>query len=486
MGNTESRDSDKPSVLPSVLQAEIASLNQGDSCELEILPIASKDVNEEEFEHFSLDRFSRCPKKSEHDHFIPVCEVGVEHLPVSARCSGILKLIKHVSKITVRLTICYTAEDRPKQFRCGGIKCGSYLRCGTGHVDTEHGSVNEVADYTAGMNFVIRTAAHVVFNDKEAEKTTIDFFYDNDSDRSHVIRAKGVRVLRVNTVRDFCEFLCKVENKHDGAKVMERLSKTETEYYNSSWPSPLNLAICVSHPHGTAQKVSFGTIKSSEEETSDQDTEILKILVHRCSVLKIDVKKVFFFYFSEVIIAAYCLRMLASLRPHRKATLLSHLESKGLILRPTEEEMQLIKREYLQERFRRMAQMEDIFSQRYGSQNISPEYKKALVLEILDEIVCEYASTLSVPDGFLDRYKTTFKEIGSKNVEIMFGKQFQENDSSFVQSLTYSVPTCPGSSGAPVWAIVFCNPGYKLFIMSHSAGGGSLGNRSGAGVCYSF
>ncbi|XP_035826206.1 uncharacterized protein LOC101848158 isoform X2 [Aplysia californica] len=464
----------------SVLHAEIAALNQGESCEMEILPSTNKDDCDGEFECLALQRFNRCPKKSEHNQFVPILELRLEHLPISVRCPTVLKLIKDVAVITVRLIISYTSNDRPKRFRCGGG-----FRVGSGYVDRK-GSVNQWRGSHVGTTFIIQTAAHVVFNNREAEKTTVEFFYEDDYDRSSVVRAKGVSVLLVNEKKDYCQLICQVENLHMGAKVMQRLSKDE-DYSsdNSPMPSRIDLAFCISHPHGTAKKVSLGTTKLVKVKKPVFKSAVLKALLYGCCHMSgFDEKKVMYFYFTEIIkleIGDFFSPTFVSEFALHKTAVLTRLQSKGLICRPTDTEQELIQREFDEQLLIYKVLMEAQFRRTYGSQTLSSADKEAKKIVILKEIVGNLESKLNAPDSVMEIHKNMFEEIMLVITEVMYGQQIPVNSCTTVESATYSVPTCSGSSGAQVNALVLNSSGFKFLSATHSFGGANLENRSGFG-----
>ncbi|CAL1543775.1 unnamed protein product, partial [Lymnaea stagnalis] len=129
--------------------------------------------------------------------------------------------------------------------------------------------------------FILVTAAHVIFDTSEAQKTEIEFFYDDPHDRSSMRKAFGLRVLNTNLEADFSEVLCVTEDHVISGKLnnckFNIKGSDEISAKSSSWDLShsasflkecqtlsLDLAVHISHPHGTSKKVTFGNIVSAD------------------------------------------------------------------------------------------------------------------------------------------------------------------------------------------------------------------------------
>ena len=170
---------------------EIIFLSTDEDCEFEGLSVDSGLSEEEQLQQFEADLLllhQRCKKKHQHQKFIPLKDLRLEHLPESGRCWGNLQFIIMNGLRIVRLIV-KTSKDRPKKY-------GRGIQTASGFVDTLRSKV-PVEGFTPGTTFWVNTAAHVVWNDEEARNTKIQFFFDDDCDKSGVRAGKGVRVRRV-------------------------------------------------------------------------------------------------------------------------------------------------------------------------------------------------------------------------------------------------------------------------------------------------
>ena len=303
---------------------------------MEVVPCSCQGEGLEGVEDRVLS-FKKCRKYRNHDTvFIPTRNLTLEQIPEEFRDSEVLYFVRWASARTVRLVVGYTSSDRPEHFRNNagkltGYQCTSY---GSGHIFRTGTTKEEVsrrppAVGIAGRTFFICTAAHVVFDDKEAENTKVEFFFDDDDDRSGVIIARGDRIVKQDVDEDFTRFTCIVDTDADGQRIRESLSnhfvgKTKLPYI-----------CCVSHPHGTAKRVSFGSLKVMKKQELPDGMEheyLLKILTFECKSLNIDEKKVFYF-FTQYYVHLYFTTTIRN-QPFPRLLLkelLKYLETKDLI-----------------------------------------------------------------------------------------------------------------------------------------------------------
>ena len=144
---------------------------------------------------------------------------------------------------SVKLTVCCDSDtdDRPRSLRMKGL-----THVGTGTADLDDQSVRNHPAYKAGQSFLIRTAAHVLYNTNEAKKTRVEFFLDDDVDRSNVVECRGVCLVIVREDLDWCEFICEAKDPESGRKIREKLSSFGRPTVPMS-PS-LDVAWTVSYP----------------------------------------------------------------------------------------------------------------------------------------------------------------------------------------------------------------------------------------------
>ena len=171
---------------------------------MEIVPNSYAE-NNEQLENDHLKRLNRCRKYSNHsDMFIPIKQFGMDHLPDDVRCPIVLRWIKDQAAETVRLVVNFTSGERPENLKVPNISGGStHKRYGTGSLRRLGTSGLKGINATpargiGGRTFFVETAAHVIFNDEEARSSTVEFLFDDDSDRSEVIIASVKRVVDVD------------------------------------------------------------------------------------------------------------------------------------------------------------------------------------------------------------------------------------------------------------------------------------------------
>uniref|UniRef100_A0A2C9LAN0 Uncharacterized protein n=1 Tax=Biomphalaria glabrata TaxID=6526 RepID=A0A2C9LAN0_BIOGL len=107
----------------------------------------------------------------------------------------------------------------------------------------------------------VTSATHVVFDEIEANHTTLRLFYDKDE--SPVFSVDKVSVVDVNIENDLCELKCVTCDKTLGNKLMEMYKHFENvrgkvliKYVSSR--SEHKFLFIVSHPHGCSKQVSVG------------------------------------------------------------------------------------------------------------------------------------------------------------------------------------------------------------------------------------
>ncbi|CAL1543774.1 unnamed protein product [Lymnaea stagnalis] len=224
-------------------------------------------------------RFKSCLKNPDHKQFLSLKTLQFKDLPEHHQTPCTLDFIYYVAQFTVRLVVDFISPDRPchcgqentsqdRQCQClrGNVRhVGSGLVTGLAGPDQ---LAPDVRDSTKTY-FILVTAAHVIFDTSEAQKTEIEFFHDDPHDRSSVRKAFGLKVLNTNLEADFSEVLCVAEDE----KISETLNnrtffrKVISEIKSSwkkGWTLSQDLAVHISHPHGTSKKVTLGNIVSAD------------------------------------------------------------------------------------------------------------------------------------------------------------------------------------------------------------------------------
>ncbi|XP_055866342.1 uncharacterized protein LOC129922820 isoform X2 [Biomphalaria glabrata] len=239
-----------------------------------------------------------CKKNPGHSQFIPVDTFTLKHLPEGYQDSDLYELIKLTADLTVRVSVKMTSPHRPKfwpettqPYPFSNMSEIRNLRTGSGSVwDVnkfqdgvwQDGGYGRIA-YTKcwcrkceGSNspsnvwweFDVFTATHVVFDDIEANHTTLRLFYDRED--SQVVIVDKISVRNVYIEHDRCWLNCVTCDKTLGNKLMEMLKHFENvsekvwDKYSAS-RSPHKLTFIVSHPHGCSKQVSVGQWKDRLE-----------------------------------------------------------------------------------------------------------------------------------------------------------------------------------------------------------------------------
>ncbi|CAL1543776.1 unnamed protein product [Lymnaea stagnalis] len=246
-------------------------------------------------------RFKSCPKNPDHKQFLSLTSLKLDDLPEHHQTPCSLDFIYYMAQFTVRLVVDFISPDRPcdcghentsqdRQCKClrGNIRhVGSGLVTGLAGPD----QINpDVRDSTKSY-FILVTAAHVIFDTSEAQRTEIEFFYDDPHDRSSVRKAFGLRVLNTNLEADFSEVLCLTEDHVISEKfnngIFGKINKISPPILSPSDSSEIvplierptiveknvlkehetvsqDLVFHISHPHGRSKTVTLGNIVSAD------------------------------------------------------------------------------------------------------------------------------------------------------------------------------------------------------------------------------
>ncbi|XP_055866126.1 uncharacterized protein LOC106074062 isoform X4 [Biomphalaria glabrata] len=240
-----------------------------------------------------------CKKNPDHSQFITVETFNLKHLPEGLQDSDLHELIKVIADLTVRVDVKMTSLDRPefwpettRPYPFSNMSEKRNLRTGSGRVKyvnkfqdgvRQDGGYGRTA-YTKcwcrkceGSNspsnvwweFDVHIATQVVFDDIEANHTTLRLFYDRD-DSVDKVSVDKVSVDFVNIKYDVCRLKCVTCDKTLGNKMMEMYKhfknvweKVYKKYFDSR--SPHKLTFIVSHPHGCSKQVSVGQWKDRLE-----------------------------------------------------------------------------------------------------------------------------------------------------------------------------------------------------------------------------
>ncbi|XP_055866349.1 uncharacterized protein LOC106074990 isoform X2 [Biomphalaria glabrata] len=235
-----------------------------------------------------------CKKNPGHRQFIPVETFTKKHLPEGLQDNDLYKLIKLTADLTVRVDVTMSSPKTTQPYPFSNMSERRILRTGSGSVRNVNkfqdgvlqdlGNIYKNDDYTkcwcrecVGSNspsnvwweFKVNTAKHVVFDDIEANHTTLRLFYDRD-DGSPVVSIDKVSIDKVSVEQDRCELKCVTCDETLGNKLMgmwkhfQKVWGEVCDKYRDS-RSQHKLTFIVSHPHGCSKQVSVGQWKDRLE-----------------------------------------------------------------------------------------------------------------------------------------------------------------------------------------------------------------------------
>ncbi|XP_059166648.1 uncharacterized protein LOC131948937 [Physella acuta] len=204
---------------------------------------------------YQNNQFQNCTHK--HESFIPINEFTIYDLPQQYQVREIYLNIIRLSNLTTRIKVRVDQNDTS--------------RLGTGTVSAvkfHYATDNFGRNYKKCAIIEVTTAFHVVRNNKDASKTTVELFYNDYQTRHAVKFLKGKSVKFSNREEDWCIFVCYTKNikladeLNHHLKTFQKLSRK----INRMFPGKSDLAVIVSHPHGGPKKVSIGTWTVTEPE----------------------------------------------------------------------------------------------------------------------------------------------------------------------------------------------------------------------------
>ena len=213
--------------------------------------------------------------------------------------------------LTVKLSVCYTSQDRPDGYPFCQCRGSSLPRVGTGwikrvdsgwilHVDSKINKPcpcdkcngQEVRKY---WRFEVQTAKHVVYDTEEAKKTRLELFYDDETSHQEgkVVSVPALRVDWSRAEYDQCFMECVTHDEEIG-EMLESLyrrwvsltkavrSRSRPFYFNTSSLSdrPREMStrelqlytLIISHPHGQAKKITLGKWREVKGRVQDYQT----------------------------------------------------------------------------------------------------------------------------------------------------------------------------------------------------------------------
>ena len=226
--------------------------------------------------HGAEHAWDHCKKTpNSHANFTPVLEFSERNLP--GHCFNRQRskeyfqteYIQTFAKLAVRLRVDHISHGRSDSYTLSGH---GTLRRGSGWVSTISPGRGpyprpECSDSSLSTDkwwvVFVSTAAHVVFDREEAERTKVDLFYDDEN--SEVTTLCGYDIGYKSLREDVSTVMCCT---HDGdlVDILLRIKtqiKTMDQTFEHFWEP--NLCVVISHPHSQPKKISVGKTKRADE-----------------------------------------------------------------------------------------------------------------------------------------------------------------------------------------------------------------------------
>ncbi|XP_055898307.1 uncharacterized protein LOC106052509 isoform X2 [Biomphalaria glabrata] len=250
--------------------------------------------------------FQHCDK--DHNKYISIDEFSLEHLPKALSDSIFYDYIKFIADLTVRVDVKMTSPRRPEVWqRTKNVKYPSYDLRGKTNLRTGTGIVSLIYRFTNGIRnsggryekkhtkcwcrkcqhseipssmwweFDVDTASHVVFDETEADNTSVLLFYDRKESQNVIVDTVTFKYSEVCNYNDRCYLQCVTCDESLGKKLdtvwkqfHRKFSTTALTNYINSTRVLENFMFIVSHPHGSPKMISIGQWKDKIHKTSGQ------------------------------------------------------------------------------------------------------------------------------------------------------------------------------------------------------------------------
>lgn len=431
--------------------------------------------------------YAKCRKNPRHRGFLPLPLFSLHKLPDNCRTERHVAMVTTVARRAVKLVVCRTSQSRPQAMKMKGVR-----RCGSGYINAMH----VVGEHSSEprLELCISTAAHVVFNEEEAQHTSVELFFDDDKDRHGVVIAKGKCLDVVNPRVDLSCFIAEIP----------RSDLSEEQYANlrDSMVIPdvrglADMTFTVSHPRGVAKRVTFGTIGALKQSLPAKEEALMVFFQLVCTAFYdcgISEKRCLCFL-------QYCLWHEETLADMESVFRVSHRVEKSDVLRT------LIKQGVLE--FPSDAEIWRLYTSFKGLSNRIREEdvkemmnsRAAICGDATNEESCGYSDNAHGDSHVVSKrsYEAAPVDIHDFHarwhkfdtaVTAAFRRIFSTGKSdkpAGTFSANYSVLTCPGSSGSMVFSIITSPSGdTKLYAAPHLKGRTKTDGLSGGGVLQIF
>ena len=400
-----------------------------------------------------------CRKKTKHPNFIRLPDLCLDKMPDGWKNGGFLEYVKWEARRTVKLIVGHKSSDRRGKFDMPGKS-----RIGTGYIanisDTNQTSVSDMSltpdpgmtsptttKYGEDIELEIVTAAHVVYDLSEILKTKIELLFNNDDDRSSVILAEGVRLVKTNTEFDITHFIARVTRPEDKQKVVDIFSDRKCSFPITG----KNLTFTISHPHGVAKRVTFGTpgeIRNIDYVSDGAVRRMYKLICLSESVLNMKGEKLLFY---DIYNSIY--RFVTKLPKYKLSPVeitrqtMIYLVNKGMVHCPNKQELTKLHQYFMKhievetETFKQMSRDIEFISRKYRDTKDTELHRPHGNVD------------LTCKEKFVQFYRELWREWRYKFREVRDGKYLADSYAGDVTT-NYFLDTCPGSSGSRCFTII--------------------------------
>ncbi|CAL1537225.1 unnamed protein product, partial [Lymnaea stagnalis] len=215
--------------------------------------------------------WSNCQKQHGHQGFIPLKEFQSDPEPKLTPTETTLKYIDAIALLTALLEVKFVSNNRPelyrKLFEHGGTE---HIFTGTGCIVYDVNLSNHPCrcikckkmakkydtEIIKTFSVYIATATHVVYDDEEAKKMTVELNY-NDDDRKCIKKLYGVSLSDRIDIGDSCVLECVTCDEQLANEIKANLESSSL-LYRELTRSLEPVVVIISHPNGKPKHISFG------------------------------------------------------------------------------------------------------------------------------------------------------------------------------------------------------------------------------------
>lgn len=247
-----------------------------------------------------------------------------------------------------------------------------------------------------------------------------------------------------------------------------------------------SVSVCVSHPHGNEQHVSFGRIKSVAKY-GFRGCQFDLLIQSCCDLLGLDVKHALYFYISKSCNIDGKRDFMSSddYLSNNRDLVIQHLTNQGLISEASQADYDVMQSAFDQMWHHCVMEAAQAVSREVDARRTAGQSR----MTADQEMGLNFSHFLKHISMLPHKVEKTneFKQL-QKLIHIELDKMLGEGRSvtRLHSTCTYHVSTCPGSSGAQVWSFVVDGDERKVYMSTHIRGGRDGWNRGGWSESWNF